>query len=356
MSKSSKKVYVEKNQKFYCELCDYSTSRSSNWKKHISTNKHLKKSLKQKTRICEDCGQIFYSRTTLWRHKKKCQNINNGEEEKLLLNHTFQKVAKNSVNFGQKIDKMGRKNFSDFEKNAKKREKTGNFENFQNDTDTQICELKNLMKNLIESQSKLQENMKEYIENPRTINNNNCNNSMTINMFLQNDCKNAMSLEDFMQNLKISWDDFAYTKDNGYVNGISNIFVKQLKDLKPTERPIHCSDTDKMHFYFKEQNKWEKDTQNKKMDEINEDFPSTDVAIVIGSNDIVNPAAQDDPNSPIAGMPVLECWKSKQVFVSKRGQGTGYSGIENPLFFKENTRMFYGDAKESLNKLLTLIS
>ena len=92
------------------------------------------------------------------------------------------------------------------------------------------------------------------------------------------------------------------------------------------------------------------------MDEINDDFPSTDVAIVIGSNDIVNPAAQDDPNSPIAGMPVLECWKAKQVFVSKRGQGTGYSGIENPLFFKENTRMFYGDAKASLDQLLKLIS
>ncbi len=91
------------------------------------------------------------------------------------------------------------------------------------------------------------------------------------------------------------------------------------------------------------------------MDEINEDFPTTDVAIVIGSNDIVNPAAQDDPNSPIAGMPVLECWKAKQVFVSKRGQGTGYSGIENPLFYKENTRMFYGDAKKSLDALLPLI-
>ncbi|MEM8571054.1 MAG: NAD(P)(+) transhydrogenase (Re/Si-specific) subunit beta [Pseudomonadota bacterium] len=89
------------------------------------------------------------------------------------------------------------------------------------------------------------------------------------------------------------------------------------------------------------------------MDEINEDFPSTDVAIVIGSNDIVNPAAQDDPNSPIAGMPVLEVWKSKQVFVSKRGQGTGYSGIENPLFYKENTRMYYGDAKSSVDALLT---
>ena len=91
------------------------------------------------------------------------------------------------------------------------------------------------------------------------------------------------------------------------------------------------------------------------MDEINDDFPNTDVAIVIGSNDIVNPAAQEDPNSSIAGMPVLECWKAKTVFVSKRGQGTGYSGIENPLFFKENTRMFYGDAKASLDKLLPLI-
>ncbi|WP_226553121.1 NAD(P)(+) transhydrogenase (Re/Si-specific) subunit beta [Celeribacter naphthalenivorans] len=91
------------------------------------------------------------------------------------------------------------------------------------------------------------------------------------------------------------------------------------------------------------------------MDEINEDFPDTDVVIVIGSNDIVNPAAQEDPNSPIAGMPVLEVWKAKQVFVSKRGQGTGYSGIENPLFYKENTRMFYGDAKASMNALLPKI-
>ena len=91
------------------------------------------------------------------------------------------------------------------------------------------------------------------------------------------------------------------------------------------------------------------------MDEINDDFPDTDVVIVIGSNDIVNPAAQDDPNSPIAGMPVLEVLKSKNVIVSKRGQGTGYSGIQNPLFFKENTRMFYGDAKQSLDSLLSKI-
>ena len=86
------------------------------------------------------------------------------------------------------------------------------------------------------------------------------------------------------------------------------------------------------------------------MDEINSDFPDTDVVIILGANDIVNPAAEEDPNSPIAGMPVLQVWKAKQVFISKRGQGRGYSGIENPLFFKENSRMVYGDAKKSLGK------
>ena len=92
------------------------------------------------------------------------------------------------------------------------------------------------------------------------------------------------------------------------------------------------------------------------MDEINEDFPDTDMVIILGANDIVNPAAQDDPNSPIAGMPVLEVWKAGQVIISKRGQGRGYSGIENPLFFKDNSRMLYGDAKASLDELLSKIT
>ena len=92
------------------------------------------------------------------------------------------------------------------------------------------------------------------------------------------------------------------------------------------------------------------------MDEINEDFPDTDMVIILGANDIVNPAAQDDPNSPIAGMPVLEVWKAGQVVISKRGQGRGYSGIENPLFFKDNSRMLYGDAKTSLDELLSKIT
>ena len=92
------------------------------------------------------------------------------------------------------------------------------------------------------------------------------------------------------------------------------------------------------------------------MDEINEDFADTDIVIILGANDIVNPAAKEDPNSPIAGMPVLEVWNAGQVIISKRGQGRGYSGIENPLFYKDNSRMLYGDAKASLDQLLTKLS
>jgi len=89
------------------------------------------------------------------------------------------------------------------------------------------------------------------------------------------------------------------------------------------------------------------------MDEINSDFPATDVSIVIGANDIVNPAAEDDPTSPIAGMPVLQVWKSKLVVVNKRSKGAGYAGIDNPLFYKPNTKMYFGDAKGAIEKLVT---
>jgi H+-translocating NAD(P) transhydrogenase subunit beta len=91
------------------------------------------------------------------------------------------------------------------------------------------------------------------------------------------------------------------------------------------------------------------------MDELNDDFPATDVAMVIGANDIVNPSAQEDPGSPIAGMPVLEVWKAKTSIVMKRSMASGYAGVDNPLFYKENNRMLFGDAKKMLDEVLVAL-
>jgi NAD(P) transhydrogenase subunit beta len=88
------------------------------------------------------------------------------------------------------------------------------------------------------------------------------------------------------------------------------------------------------------------------MDEINDDFPQTDVVLVIGANDTVNPAAAEDPSSPIAGMPVLHVWEAKHVIVFKRSMAVGYAGVQNPLFFRENTQMLFGDAKERVEDIV----
>ena len=92
------------------------------------------------------------------------------------------------------------------------------------------------------------------------------------------------------------------------------------------------------------------------MDEITDDFPNTDVVIVVGANDVVNPAAQTDESSPIFGMPVLEVWKAKTCVVLKRGMASGYAGVDNPLFYNSNTRMLFGDAKKSIDSVLKALS
>ena len=91
------------------------------------------------------------------------------------------------------------------------------------------------------------------------------------------------------------------------------------------------------------------------MDEVNDDFPDTDVVLVIGANDTVNPAALEEPGSPIAGMPVLEVWNASDVIVFKRSMATGYAGVQNPLFFKDNAQMLFGDAKDKVNEIVAAL-
>ena len=107
----------------------------------------------------------------------------------------------------------------------------------------------------------------ELSKEKKVINYQNCNNKkMTINVFLNEQCKDAMNLTDFVENVRVSLQDLNYTKKNGYIDGISNIFVKHLQDMKPTERPIHCSDKKRMQFYVKDANVWEKDKSHEKID------------------------------------------------------------------------------------------
>ena len=119
----------------------------------------------------------------------------------------------------------------------------------------------------------LMEKVIELSKDRQVINYQNCGNKkMTINVFLNQECKNAMNLTDFMENLNVSLDDLEYTKEHGYIKGISNLFVKHLQDLDPTERPIHCSDKKRLQFYVKEENKWEKDKNHQKIDKTIEDI------------------------------------------------------------------------------------
>jgi hypothetical protein len=126
---------------------------------------------------------------------------------------------------------------------------------------------------LMEQNNTLLRKLVKLSKDKTVIYNQNCNNKkMTINVFLQEQCKNAMNLTDFVDNVKVSIADLMYTKEHGYIKGISNIFVKNLRDMDPTERPIHCSDKKRLQFYVKDEDKWEKDKTHEKIDKSIQDI------------------------------------------------------------------------------------
>ena len=226
--------------KFQCEACCYITHNKYDWNKHLSTKKHAKnvilskksaidhsfnpndiESIPKQNFECDKCGKIYKYYSGLSRHKLKCISI----DKKIKPTNTNNSLVQ------QQRD--------------------------------QIASLQSLLEKTIESQ---QETLNSLMDKVGNTTNNNTINNMQINFFLNEECKNAMNLTDFINSLHLSLEDLKYTRDNGYIKGITNIFVKNLQDLSPTDRPIHCSDKKKLQFYVKDDDQWEQDGSNKKVD------------------------------------------------------------------------------------------
>lgn len=223
-------------KKYFCEKCNYCTKNKKDFRRHEQTAKH-KKNISN-LYSCDICGKAYKYASGLSKHKQ-CKH-----KKKVV---TVESIIEDEI---------------DPEKASLKKE---------------VEDLKQMMKlfmgNTIKKQNQVLEHQKKQEEYAKylkevvpTLGNTTNNNTMNINIYLNEHCKNAMNLTDFVENVKVSLEDLLYTKNHGYVKGISNIFVKQLKDMEPTQRPIHCSDKKRLQFYVKDDNKWEKDNSNEKID------------------------------------------------------------------------------------------
>ena len=293
----------ELSHKFICKYCDYYTSRKSSWAKHIKTKKHIKKSLSNcyppkmdnkkvaKRYFCE-CGKSYQFMSGLSKHKKKCfQNEVTAVGHNLKKGTTlFTDLKKGTTLFEKNLDEIEKieKSENTNEEISALKEEIKDLKSFMKDMVTCQKGLVDMSKGFVESQKGFAESVKSNNDSMKVMaqsmksnnklievlsNNtgqtvyNNCNNqnNMTINVFLNEQCKDALNLTDFVQNIKVTLEDLQYTKDNGFVNGVTNIITKQLQDLKPTQRPIHCSDKKRLQFYVKDDDKWEKDKDNIKL-------------------------------------------------------------------------------------------
>ena len=221
---------------FCCKKCGFTSRNKKDYTRHLSTTKHkmdnmdnTKSNAKNPRRDFECvCGKIYKYNSGLSKHRKKCTLTSKEENVK-------------------------------------------NIESTTASSSTAVSA--EMLNKLVEQNNTLMEKVIELSKDRQVINYQDCGNKkMTINVFLNQECKNAMNLADFVENVKVSLEDLKYTKEHGYIKGISNIFAKNLQDLDPKERPIHCSDKKRLQFYVKEENKWEKDMANAKINKTIEDI------------------------------------------------------------------------------------
>ena len=232
VTKSSKKV----GEIFECEFCDYFTSNKYNFKKHLLTAKHKSvtlgdagdaKSCQTNKYICNNCDKFYDSRNGLWKHKKIC--CGQFEESNNLIN------SKNSIQYNQPL---------------------------QNQSGIVITP--EIFLELLNQNKEMLEIIKNGTHNNMSHNNNSLNKTFNLQFFLNETCKNAMNIMDFAESIQLQLSDLETIGEVGYVEGISNIIVKNLKALDVTERPIHCADKKREVIYIKDDDKWEKEDSDKK--------------------------------------------------------------------------------------------
>jgi len=272
-----KKTPKTPKYKFYCEPCSFRCNNKKDFNRHLNTTKHKKgitwingiKSEKNNFFKCEICNKIYKHKSGLYRHKKICikpvsQLSNIIQNYPTIIQNNFVCKCGKSYKYASGLSKHKSKcDYLEYE--------NGNNNNDANDiipTNNVEILLKALIKkndSIIEENKELRNEIK-HLKLGNTMINSNNNNSFNINMFLNEKCKNAMNLEDFVEKIKLTLEDLNFTKENGYANGISNIFIKNLNDMDVTERPIHCSDQKRLQFYVKNDNEWTKDKNNEKID------------------------------------------------------------------------------------------
>ena len=224
------------DSKFLCKRCNFITYDKKDYQRHCKTLKHKKSKW-----TCNDCGKQYKYASGLSRHKCK-------------------KIKKEAVN-----EEVG----GDVIVHHTNVESGGNTSNFN--------ELLTIIKEQQKQLNKSHELIQMVIQENKDIIPRIGNNNISINVYLNEQCKNAMNLKDFVDNLDISLEDLKYTQEHGYIEGITNIFTKQLKDLQPTERPIHCSDVKRMQFYVKDDNIWSKDEEHKKIEKSIQDIKTKQI-------------------------------------------------------------------------------
>jgi len=225
-------------KKFNCKKCDYHCNNKKDFSKHLSSTKHkmdnswITKNPQKSPQhhCCGHCGKKYKYSSGLSKHKNKCaKRIGEISKEKARIDYLEAKVKEMEVE----------------RKNAN--------------------EVLNVVRELANSQQQANQNLSETLKDILPAIGNYNNNKISINVFLNEHCKDAMNLTDFVDKIKISIEDLMYTNEKGYTEGISNIFMKHLTDMKPTERPFHCSDKKRLHFYVKDEDKWGKDNKNEKI-------------------------------------------------------------------------------------------